>query len=153
MKKVIFENVLRAFLATFCFLLLGTVAVSAQGKLTSVAVVPGVNNPPAPSSPLYELPQGNFVNTLTAHSKLDAAMLTLKTDVLLASNVGDPIFEAALIEYKYYQSIKNHLWAGADTRNAIAAGLWIFLDNAVLGSTPQSTQAALKAKAVALLQQ
>ena len=153
MKKVIFEKGLRAFLATFCFLLLGAVAVSAQGKLTSVAVVPGVDNPPAPSSPIYDVPQGIFVNGLQATILLEAAMVQMK-DFMTSPNTngpGDPLFDATLIKYKYYRAIHNHLDAGATTANAIAAGLWIFLEGIELGIVPLSTQAALKAEAIDLL--
>ncbi len=151
MKKVIFENGLRAFLATFCFLLLGAVGVSAQGKLTSIPQVPGVSNPPAPSSPVYDVPTGVFVNSIQAHDLLDAAMVQLKDILLNTPGQGDPIYDATLVKYKYYYSIKTHLWAGASTADAIAAGLWIFLETAELGIVPLSTQAALKAEAIDLL--
>jgi hypothetical protein len=154
MKKVIFENGLRAFLATFCFLLLGAVAVSAQSKLTSIPQVPGVSNPPTPSSPIYEVPQGIFVSSAEAQSLLDAAMADMK-DFMTGTGTngpGDPLFEATLIKYKYYQSIKDHLWAGAATADAIAAGLWIFLQDADgLSEVSLSTQADLKAEAIDLL--
>ena len=154
MKKVIFENGLRAFLATFCFLLLGAVGVSAQGKLTSIPQVPGVSNPPTPSSPVYDVPTGIFVNSAQAHALLDAALLQLK-DIMNGPGVngpGDPFYDAALVKYKYYYSIKTHLWAGAATADAIAAGLWIFLQDADgLSDVSLSTQAALKAEAIDLL--
>jgi hypothetical protein len=109
-----------------------------------------VSNPPTPSSPIYEVPQGIFVSSAQAHSLLDAAMVAMK-DIMITSQPGDPTFDAILVKYKYYQSIKTHLWAGATTPNAIAAGLWIFLETAELGSVSQSTQAALKAEAIDLL--
>ena len=154
MKKVIFENCSRAFLATFCFLLLGAIGVSAQSKLTSVvAVVPGVDNPPAPSSPLYNVPQGNFVDAAAATAKLDAKLVGLKDAMapFLPNTQGDPIFNALFVEYKFYGRIKQSIDAGATTAAAIASGLWIFLESAELGSIPASTQQDLKDQAIALL--
>jgi hypothetical protein len=150
MKKVIFENGLRAFLATFCFLLLGAVAVNAQGKLTSVASVPGVSNPPAPSSPIYDVPQGTFVSNSQAIIKMDGALVLLKAD--MAQFINEPaVFNALLIKYKYFGKVQENLQLGATTANAIAAGMWIFLESAEMGSTPASTQQALKNEVINLL--
>ena len=151
MKKVIFEKSLRALIATCCFLLLGAVAVSAQGKLTSVAVVPGVTNPPAPSAPVYDVPQGVFVSTSVAISLLENELVKIKNDLANAQN--DPaLFDALLVKYKYFGKIAEHLQAGATTPNAIAAGLWIFLEDATgLSGVSTSTQEQLKAEAIALL--
>ncbi len=150
MKKVIFENGLKAFLVTFCLLVLGAVAASAQGKLTSVPVVPGVSFPPTPSSSLYDVPQGIFVNTLQAHLLLDAEMFLMK-EAMLQLTQGDPAFNATLVKYRYYRAIKDHLDAGATTPNAIAAGLWIFLESLEFNNVTPAMQAALKQDAVDLL--
>ncbi len=152
MKKVIFENGLRAFLATFCFLLLGAVAVSAQHKAISAPQVPGVSNPPTPSSPVYDVPTGVFVSSAEAQSLLDAALVQMKDLMINTPGQGDPVFDATQIKYRYYQSIKDHLWAGATTADAIAAGLWIFLQDVDgLSEVSLATQAALKAEAIDLL--
>ncbi|MBI1227853.1 MAG: hypothetical protein GC192_21650 [Bacteroidetes bacterium] len=151
MKKVIFENCSRAFLATFCFLILGVIGVSAQSKLTEVPLVPGVSNPPSSSSPLYNAPSGNFVSGSVALDKLEAAMVAIKSDMMAAQN--DPAtFDALLVKYKYYSSVSHHITTGATVPNAISAGLWIFLESAELGSVSQSVRTALKAEVVALLQ-
>ncbi len=150
MKKVIFENGLRAFLATFCFLLLGAVGVMAQGKLTSVPVVPGVSNPPTPTSPVYNVPTGTFIGGQQAIAKLDAELVAIK-DLMLQVQQGDPSFNALLVKYRYFYSVRNHIEAGATTANAIAAGLWIFLSDVETGSVPVSTQEALKNEVIDLL--
>ena len=150
MKKVIFENGFRAFLATFCFLLIGAVAVSAQSKLTSVATVPGVSNPPVPSAPLYEVPQGIFVGAAEATVRLQDAIILLKPEI---ENANDPaVADALMVRVSYYVAVRNHIANGATTANAIAAGLWIFLEDGTgLSSISLSTQASLKAAVIDLL--
>lgn len=122
----------------------------AQGKLTSVATVPGVSNPPAPASPVYDVPQGIFVNNQTATALLDGKLVELK-NIMLQLQQGDPSFNSLLVKYRYFNSIKEHLSKGATTPNAIAAGLWIFLENVEMGSTPLATQQSLKNEAIDLL--
>lgn len=151
MKKVIFENGLKAFLVAFSLLLLGSVGASAQAKLTAVATVPGVSNPPVPSSPVYQVPTGSFVSTQQAKAILDATLLQMK-ETLLQLTQNDPAFTAYQVKYKYFQNIRDNLEVGANVPNAIAAGLWIFLqDQYELGGVAASTQSQLKADAVALL--
>ena len=150
MKKVIFENGLKAFLVTFCFLLLGAVGAIAQGKLTSVAVVPGVDFPPTPSSSFYDVPQGIFFSGLQATNALDGKLLEIKDQLMSAQN--DPAtFNALLIKYKYFGKISEYLQAGATTPNAIAAGLWIFLESAEMSAVPISVQQSFKQEAIDLL--
>jgi hypothetical protein len=150
MKKVIFEKSLRALIATCCFLLLGVVAVSAQGKLTSVAVVPGVEFPPNPGTPVYDVPQGVFVSNAAASTILENELVKIKNDLTNAQN--DPaVFNALLVKYRYFGRIAEHIQAGATTPNAIAAGLWIFLESAEYASISASTQQALKDEAIDLL--
>jgi len=152
MKKVIFENCSRAFLATFCFLVLGVIGANAQTKLTEVPLVPGVSNPPATSSPLYSVPTGSFQNGTVAITTVDGKLLQLKAILELALTQGDATtFEATMVPYRFYERININLHAGATTANAIAAGMWIFLESAQYAAIPQSTQQQLKTEAINLL--
>lgn len=151
MKKVIFEKSFRAFLATFCFLLLGAVAVSAQSKLTSVPMVPGVSNPPVvPNNPIYTVPQGNFVGSAEATDRLQAAINDIKP--LIQGTTEPAAIEAYMTKVSYFVAVRDYIAQGASTANAIAAGLWIFLqDGTGLSGTSNNAQSALKAEVIDLL--
>ncbi len=150
MKKVIFENCSRAFLATFCFLVLGVIGANAQTKLTEVPLVPGVSNPPATSSPLYSVPTGTFQSGTAALNTVENKLLHLKDDLIATQN-EPTTFESIMVSYKFYERININLQAGATTPNAIAAGMWIFLESAQYATIPQSTQQQLKTEAINLL--
>lgn len=154
MKKVIFENGLRAFLATCCFLILGVVTVNAQSQLDMVVqLVPGMDNLPTPNIPLYDVPQGSFLNNASAISVLSNELVTLK-QAIMASN--DPaVVDALMVKWTYYNTILQYLHQGATVPHSIVAGLWIFLqaDAYGLGDVSQSVQQSLKTDAINLLKQ
>lgn len=151
MKKVIFKNGLRAFLATCCFLVLGVVGVNAQSQIVG-GVVPGVIAPPnLPNTPLYTAPTGAFHTGTSAITILNAELAQLKDQMITYQN--DPAtFDALLAKYQYFAKISEYITAGATTPNAIVAGLWIFLQDSVTAVVSPATQQLLKAEAVALLQ-
>jgi hypothetical protein len=154
MKKVIFENGLKAFLATAFLLVLGVGTAMAQGKLTSVATVPGVSNPPAPSSPVYNVPTGTFVNQIVAGQKLDYELEIMKGQLndLMFGSQPDPVMAATvMVKYRYYAAINAHIKSGATTANAISAGLWIFLESLEFSHVTTAQQNALKQQAIDLL--
>ena len=155
MKKVIFKNGLKAFLATFCFLVLGAVVASAQTSTlngsANTAVVPGVQSPVVPNLPVYTVPQGNFYGNQQALSILEAELVDLK-NVMMANQNEPTIFAAMQVKYRYFNRIHDYLQVGATTPNAIAAGLWFFLeweDDTTVPST--SVQETLKQEAIDLL--
>ncbi|MBI5914975.1 MAG: hypothetical protein HY842_06330 [Bacteroidetes bacterium] len=150
MKKVIFVNGLKAFWAAALLLVLGVVSVQAQASLTTVATVPGVSNPPTSSSGVYAIPQGTFVSTNVAQTRLDDALLALK-DQMTTLQQGDPVFNALLVKYRYFGRIQESLKAGANTANAIAVGLWMFLESMEFYYVTPAVQEQLKQEAIALL--
>lgn len=151
MKKVIFKNGLRAFLATCCFLVLGVVGVNAQSQIVG-SVVPGIVTPSnIPNTPLYTAPAGAFHTGASAITILNAELAQLKDEMIM--NQNDPaVFNALLSKYHYFAKIAEYITAGATTPNAIVAGLWIFLQDSAVAVVSPATQQLLKAEAVALLQ-
>ena len=151
MKKVIFKNGLRAFLATCCFLVLGVVGVNAQSQIVG-SMVPGVIAPPnVPNTPLYTAPAGAFHNGTAAINILNAELAQIKDEMI--ANQNDPaVFSALMTKYQYFAKISEYITAGATTSNAIVAGLWIFLQDAATTVVSPATKQLLKAEAVALLQ-
>ncbi len=153
MKKVIFKNGLRAFLAASCLLFLGAVGVSAQSQIVG-SVVPGIIAPSnVPNTPLYNAPTGTFHSGTAAINILNVKLSDLK-DAMMANQNEPAVFNAYLIEYRYYAKISEYITAGASTPNAIVAALWQFLPDTAAGSSLVSpaTQQSFKADAIALLQ-
>lgn len=152
MKKVIFKNGLRAFLATFCFLVLGVVGVMAQSQIVG-GMVPGVVSPATPNTPLYNVPQGTFLSSTAALDKLNFEIAGLKA-AMAVQGIDPAIFDAYMLKARYFGSIAEYIKVGATVPNAIVAGLWQFLPISTDGSGIISTavQQSLKTDAINLLQ-
>lgn len=152
MKKVIFKNGLRAFLAAFCFLVLGVVGVSAQSQIVG-GLVPGIVSPATPNTPLYNVPQGTFLSSSAALDKLNAEIIYLKGE-LANPNIDPATFDAFMTKARYYGSIAEYIKVGATVPNAIVAGLWQFLPTSLdsSGIISGAAQQTLKNAAINLLQ-
>jgi hypothetical protein len=71
---------------------------------------------------LYFLPTGTFVSPAIAQERLATAMKNLK-DQLAIYPEGSAPYRAALLRFKYYNSINDNLIAGKTVAEAIVAGL------------------------------
>jgi hypothetical protein len=155
MKKVNFKICFRAFLATFCLVFFGVVGANAQSKNTSQPVSSTVGAGGGtgsissyPATGVFSLPQGTFQNNSEAVSSILQQQLELKAQLEVLTP-GSSMYNAANLQYSFYQAIEASLVSGATAPAAIVYGL-----RAVKVSFPGTSNATLnllKQEAIGLL--
>lgn len=136
-------------LMTFLFVAGMQVDMNAQAPRTDGSVMPaGANSSPRS---LYNLPSGNFVTAAVAQERLALAMKTLK-DQLTQYPEGSAQYNAALLRYKYYNSINENLVAGKGVAQSIIDGIpAVSMTSSATSAVSQDTLFAEKNTVIALL--